>query len=61
MTHPVVRPLRLVSHSPMLECDVSRRIGWYVRWPNGERGKLHRTRDEARGELRGDTDHDVSE
>jgi hypothetical protein len=37
----------------MLECDVSRRIGWYVRWPNGDKGKLRRTRPEAMEDSRG--------
>ena len=43
--------------APELECDVSRRIGWYVHRSDDSRGKLHRTRDEARREARGDGDY----
>jgi hypothetical protein len=38
----------------MLECDVARRIGWYVRYPNGTNGPRHKARDDARREARGD-------
>jgi len=55
VAHATVKPARIRFHSPDLDCDVSRRIGWTVRYPDGERGKIHRTRDEARQEARSDT------
>jgi len=49
-----VKAARIRFHSPELDCDVSRRIGYYVRYPNGDRGKIRKTRDEARQEARGE-------
>lgn len=56
MSHPTVRAARIRFHSPDLNCDVSRRIGWTVRYSDGSRGKIRRTRDEARDDLKGEKD-----
>jgi hypothetical protein len=61
MSHATVSPARIRYRSPELHCDVSRRIGWYVRYPNGERGKIRKTRDEARQETRAEIQHDPTQ
>lgn len=54
MSHPTVKAARIRFHSPDMDCDVSRRIGWTVRYPDGSRGKIRKTRDEAKEDARRD-------
>ena len=52
MNRAHVEPAKLRLHSNDLRVDVIRRIGWYVRYPNGTTGPRQRTRAEAAAEAR---------